>query len=223
MWVDARSDSDRPTTLWAAGTDSSVAPASSLADVGDDRLEAARSGDEVAFAAVYRATHPRLVRYAAAFVGQDAEDVAAEAWLQIARDLPRFSGTEQAFRAWAAAIVRNRALDHLRALSRRPSYAVETEYLDRPAGDDTEASAAASLSTTEAIAMIASLPRDQAEAVLLRAVLGLDATAAAEVLGKRAGAVRVAAHRGLRTLARRLEQQRAVADAPDEGPSGVTR
>ena len=47
--------------------------------------------------------------------------------------------------------------------------------------------------------------RDQAEAVLLRAVVGLDAATAAEVLGKRPGAVRVAAHRGLRRLARILD------------------
>ena len=62
------------------------------------------------------------------------------------------------------------------------------------------------MSTAAALALIATLPRDQAEAVLLRAVVGLDATAAGKVLGKRAGAVRVAAHRGLRTLARLLEQ-----------------
>jgi RNA polymerase sigma-70 factor (ECF subfamily) len=44
--------------------------------------------------------------------------------------------------------------------------------------------------------------------VLLRAVLGLDATRAAAVLGKRPGAVRTAAHRGLRTLARHLDHTR---------------
>jgi len=48
------------------------------------------------------------------------------------------------------------------------------------------------LATNAALALIARLPRDQAEAVLLRAVVGLDANAAGEVLGKRAGAVRVA-------------------------------
>jgi RNA polymerase sigma-70 factor (ECF subfamily) len=49
------------------------------------------------------------------------------------------------------------------------------------------------------------LPPDQAEAVLLRAVLGLDAQTAGHVLGKRPGAIRTAAYRGLRTLAGRLE------------------
>jgi RNA polymerase sigma-70 factor, ECF subfamily len=35
-------------------------------------------------------------------------------------------------------------------------------------------------------------------------VVGLDAQTAGEVLGKRAGAVRVAAHRGLKRLARQV-------------------
>lgn len=182
----------------------SDAPAPGL----DDALAAARSGDEAAFATVYLDTQPRLLRYAASLVGQDAEDVTAEAWLQIARDLRRFSGDIGAFRGWAATIVRNRALDFMRAAARRPATPVETPRLDRPADDDTAAAAAESLSTESALALINELPPDQAEAVLLRAVVGLDAVSAGRVLGKRAGAVRVAAHRGLRTLARRLEQGR---------------
>jgi RNA polymerase sigma-70 factor (ECF subfamily) len=60
------------------------------------------------------------------------------------------------------------------------------------------------------MSLVASLPTDQAQAVVLRAVVGLDAATAGQVLGKRPGAVRVAAHRGLRTLARRLQE----ADGP---------
>ena len=59
--------------------------------------------------------------------------------------------------------------------------------------------------------LIAALPREQAQAVLLRAVVGLDARTAGEVLGKRAGAVRVAAHRGLKRLARQVRYH------PEEG------
>ena len=59
-------------------------------------------------------------------------------------------------------------------------------------------------SDARSIALIASLPPDQAEAVMLRTVLGFDAPTAARILGKRPGAVRVATHRGLRTLERKL-------------------
>lgn len=172
----------------------------------EDSLVAARAGNPIAFEAVYRALAPRLARYARGLVGQDAEDVAAEAWLQIVRDLARFEGDWDAFRGWAARILRNRAIDHLRAQSRRPVGGPALEAaLGLPASDNTEGAVEEALSTSGAIELIASLPQDQAEAVLLRAVVGLDAKSAGAVLGKRAGAVRVAAHRGLKTLASRLE------------------
>jgi RNA polymerase sigma-70 factor (ECF subfamily) len=180
------------------------------------RLDAARSGDNLAFADVYREVQPRLYRYAITLVGREAEDVTAEAWLQISRDLRGFAGDAQAFRAWTATVVRNRAIDHLRAAARRPAVLVET-ILDRPSDANTEATVAEAMSTAAALELIATLPREQAEAVLLRAVMGLDATAAGKVLGKRPGAVRVAAHRGLRTLARLLDQDAGLA-AEGSGP-----
>ena len=173
----------------------------------DDVLAAARSGDSKAFSTLYRETQPRLLRYAMSLVGQDAEDVTAEAWLQISRDLPRFSGDVMGFRGWTATIVRNRAFDHLRAVQRRPTTPLEEFFLDRAAEPDAAVTAADNIATASALRMIASLPADQAEAVLLRAVVGLDATTAGEILGKRAGAVRVAAHRGLKNLAKMLEAQ----------------
>ena len=88
---------------------------------------------------------------------------------------------------------------------------------DRPGDADTAAGALEAVSTREAIALIASLPREQAEAVVLRVVLGLDADGAGRVLGKRAGAVRTSAYRGLRRLAEILEARRSLAsDVPVE-------
>jgi RNA polymerase sigma-70 factor (ECF subfamily) len=73
--------------------------------------------------------------------------------------------------------------------------------------------------TNATVEFIATLPRDQAEAVLLRVVMGLDAQAVAAVMGKRPGAVRTAVWRGLRKLGERLEEtgSRQVAT------TGVTR
>jgi RNA polymerase sigma-70 factor (ECF subfamily) len=167
----------------------------------------AQKGDEDAFVLVYRAIQPGLLRYLRGLVGQDAEDVASEAWAQIARDLTGFRGDEQGFRGWAATIARHRGLDHLRALRRRPTIGNPGDELTDWAGpDDTEGWALETVSTTTAVRLIASLPPDQAEAVLLRVVMGLDVTTTAQVLGKRAGAIRTAAHRGLRRLATMLEE-----------------
>ena len=83
-------------------------------------LAAAKEGDEAAFAAVYQWVHPGLLGYVRGIVGDESEDVASEAWLQIARDLHRFTGDGGDFRRWAAVIARNRARDHVRRRLSRP-------------------------------------------------------------------------------------------------------
>jgi RNA polymerase sigma-70 factor, ECF subfamily len=170
-------------------------------------VRAAQAGDEEAFRLLFRDVQPRLLRYLRAIVADDAEDVASEAWLQIARDVRSFHGDFDSFRGWAATIARHRALDHLRSRRRRPASAAPIETLvDRAGDEDTAERALDAVSTDAAVSLIASLPRDQAEAVLLRVVMGLDADAAGRVLGKRAGAVRTASYRGLRRLARHFEE-----------------
>ncbi|MEU1516651.1 RNA polymerase sigma factor [Streptomyces sp. NPDC005811] len=175
----------------------------------------AQDGDETAFAVAYRIVQPGLLGYLRGIVGDDAEDVASDAWLEIARDLGRFKGDGAGFRGWTATIARHRALDHLRRLRVRPRAAVlEHEVvMDLPGPHSTHDQALESLSTARALELVRGLPRDQAEAVLLRVVVGLDGPTAARVLGKRPGAVRTAAHRGLKRLARQL----GVADANGEG------
>ncbi len=186
-----------------------------------EAVRAAQQGDEQAFRVLYRDLQPRLLRYLRTMVADDAEDVASEAWLHIARDLPGFNGDSDGFRGWAATIARHRAMDHQRRHRRRPqSAATPIEDLsDLAAGDDTAQSAMDTVATRAAVAMIADLPPDQAEAVMLRVVMGLDAENAGRVLGKKAGAVRTAAYRGLRRLATRLEQPGPGDPGPaDPGP-----
>lgn len=174
----------------------------------------AQDGDELAFAVAYRIVQPGLLGYLRGLVGDDAEDVASDAWLEITRDLGRFKGDGAGFRGWTATIARHRALDHLRRKRVRPRAAgTEQDVLDLPDPLSTHDQAMESLSTERALELVRGLPRDQAEAVLLRVVVGLDGPAAARVLGKRPGAVRTAAHRGLRSLARRM----GLGDGADEG------
>ncbi|MFE7269008.1 RNA polymerase sigma factor [Streptomyces sp. NPDC057623] len=175
----------------------------------------AQEGDEAAFAVAYRLVQPGLLGYLRGLVGGDAEDVASDAWLEIARDLGRFKGDGAGFRGWTATIARHRALDHLRRQKVRPRpSALESDVLDLPGPHSTHDQALESISTQSALELIGGLPRDQAEAVLLRVVVGLDGPAAARVLGKRPGAVRTAAHRGLK----RLAQQLGGAGVTDDGP-----
>ena len=185
----------RPERFWATPPDLTTA------------IRCAREGDEDAFGVLYRDIQPRMLRYLRTLVGADADDVASETWLNVARDLSQFEGDSDGFRGWVATIARHRATDHLRHSERRPQAAgiAATELETWAASDDTEHRALESVATEAAIALIARLPRDQSEAVLLRVVVGLDAVSAAKVLGKRPGAVRTACYRGLRRLSRWVE------------------
>ena len=172
----------------------------------------ARCADGAAFDQLYRALHPGLLRYLRVWVGDDAEDVASETWLQIARDLGSFHGDWDRFRGWAVTIARHRAVDHARHRQRHPDLPLE-HLPERPSPLDTAETALAAIGTDAAVTLLARLPREQAEAILLRVVFALDAKSCGNVLGRRAGAVRTAAHRGLRELAGLLNADHA----PDQG------
>jgi RNA polymerase sigma-70 factor (ECF subfamily) len=60
------------------------------------------------------------------------------------------------------------------------------------------------LATRSVMALVAALPALQAEVIMLRVVAGLDNETVARLTGRSPGAVRVAAHRGLRRLAQIL-------------------
>lgn len=170
-------------------------------------LSAAASGDESAFARLWRDVHPVLLRYLRVLTRDEtvAEDVAAEVWVDVTRRLASFSGEESAFRGWLFTLARRRAIDVWRAAQRAPVHLTgDDSELDRAGGHDTAGAAMERITTQRALALISTLPIDQAEVIALRVIAGLDVKDVARLLGKRPGAVRVAAHRGLRTLATRL-------------------
>jgi RNA polymerase sigma-70 factor (ECF subfamily) len=169
----------------ALGTEWRPPRSATAADDLTSAVFGAQQGLDTAFSHAYRLVQPGLLRYLTVLVAGDAEDVASETWLQVCRDLHTFTGDGDGFRGWVTTIARHRALDHLRARGRRPADPATPETLHGlVASDDTA---------------------HQAEESLLRAVVGLDAKSAGRVLAKRPGAVRTAAHRGLRTLERQLQ------------------
>jgi RNA polymerase sigma-70 factor (ECF subfamily) len=184
----------------------------------DSALTLAQAGDEAGFLELWRQLQPRLLRYLRVLGCPDADDVASETWLQVVRDLRRFSGGEQEFRRWLFTIGRNRAIDAARAGARRRTSPVPDAGLDLAAEGQVEDRVLDGMSLRTAISLLAGLSQDQAEAVTLRVIAGLDTAAVADILGKSAGAVRVALHRGLRSLAADpAVQSLARSGAPDNG------
>ncbi len=186
----------------------------SLGDQFPGILTAAQDGGEWAVAVLYRWLHPAVVGYLRARAGDDAEDLASETWIAVARGLSNFSGDETAFRSWVFTIAHRRLIDHHRVSARRPRtrslHPVEGEAhegsLELPADDDPAGEVIAAVAGDEAVRRIVKLlPPDQAEIVLLRVVAGLPVDEVAAITGRRAGTVRVLQHRALRRLAERLD------------------
>jgi RNA polymerase sigma-70 factor, ECF subfamily len=173
--------------------------------VGEDfaaLLAAAQCGSEQAFSVLWRDVNPALLRYLRVVAAEHAEDVAAETWVQVVRGLPRFTGDESAWRAWLFTTARRRLLDQVRLRKRHPSEPLdEISPMDIPRTADAEQLAMDNMATESAMALLSKLPEQPAEVIFLRVVAGLDTEAVAEMLGRSPGAVRVAAHRGLKKLA----------------------
>ena len=168
-------------------------------------LAAAQDGSEAAFAVLWRDGNPALLRYLRVTAPDAAEDVAAETWVQVVRGLPGFRGEEPAWRAWLFTTARRRAIDEGRRRSRRPAASLgELPAAREPRTQDAAGLALENLATAAAIAAVSALPPLQAEVILLRVLGGLDTATVARMVGRSPGAVRVAAHRGLRRLAQTL-------------------
>jgi RNA polymerase sigma-70 factor (ECF subfamily) len=169
-------------------------------------LVRARAGDDDAVAVLFRELHPRLVRFLRAREPVAADDLAGEVWMAVATGLGRFVGDTAAFRAWVFSIARRRMADHRRRGLRRNTFPVGNESFDAiPAGGDPEHETVGQLSASDAAQLVvATLPADQAEVILLRVLADLDVAEVAEVMGRTANWVRVTQHRALRRLANRL-------------------
>jgi len=170
-------------------------------------LAGAQDGDEEAFASLFRAVQPVLLGYLRLIAPESAEDVAGETWLQVVAGLTGFRGGEDAFRGWLFTIARHRAIDSARARSRRRTVPLdEGEWSARHTAPDAADMALEAISTKAALSLLLALPRDQAEIILLKVVAGLSVADVARMVGKSEGAVRVAAHRGLRRLAAMVDR-----------------
>ena len=159
----------------------------------EEVLAAARQGAPWAVGWLYRRFQPRLLGMLAVIAPHQAEDIAADVWLEVAGNLARFMGDERAFRGWLASTARYQVIEATRRNGRRFGRVLDD--------DATELMA----STAFAARVVAVLPPEQADVVLLRVVEGLDVEEVAKALGRPAAAVRSLQHRALRRLAREVE------------------
>lgn len=181
-------------------------------------LLAAQAGADWAVAALYRAHHPRVLRYLRAQEPREHEDIAADTWLDVARNLRTFTGTEDDFAGWLFTITRRRLTDHRRSRGRRPvDPAPDGVFAALSSASAESVALAGRLGDDDARRLVELLPPDQAEVVLLRVVGGLDVDTVARLTGRRPGTVRVMQHRALKRLAKELDRGCNGAEAASDG------
>ncbi|MEE1764444.1 RNA polymerase sigma factor [Streptomyces sp. SP18BB07] len=137
-----------------------------------------------------------------------AEDLAQEVWLKVAQKVGTYRpGTN--LMAWLMTITRNTAIDHLRAVQRRPTEVLHADHtqLDRPRPGLTPHQHAERRQLAEAVAAhMGKLKPDQRRCLRLRFFDGCTPADTAHIMGKTEGAVRTLTLRSLRRLAQVLPE-----------------
>jgi RNA polymerase sigma-70 factor (ECF subfamily) len=167
--------------------------------------ELAARGHPAAIETLLRQIRPMVVRYCRARLGRisghyhAADDVAQEVCIAVVSALPRYQDMGRPFASFVFGIASHKVADAMRSAAR---LAVPTE--DLPDGPDPrpgpEETAVAYLEAEHARALLAKLPVNQRELLVLRVLTGLSAEETGHALGMSAGAVRVAQHRALARL-----------------------
>jgi RNA polymerase sigma-70 factor (ECF subfamily) len=103
----------------------------SLPQPDDGVLRKAQRGDDRAFAIIVRSYQTPVFNYVLRMIGDRslAEDLTQEVFLRVYQGLPRFSARSK-FTTWLFQVTKNRVLDEMRAVERRPRAVVDVD------GDD---------------------------------------------------------------------------------------
>ncbi len=175
----------------------------------DEVLEAALRGDAWAWEGLYAELAPAVLGYLRGQRAPNPEDLLGEVFLQVVRDLHTFEGTEARFRSWVFTIAHHRILDARRYHQRRPVEPADATTIAGalPSAEaDPEADVLEHLTTEDIRLLTQVLTEDQRTALLLRVLAGLTIGEIAEVMDKKAGAVKQLQRRGIATLRAELQQ-----------------
>jgi RNA polymerase sigma-70 factor, ECF subfamily len=193
-------------------------PESALAQPDPAVLRRAKRGDQKAFAVIVH-TYQRLVfTYVFRLVDDRrlAEDLTQDVFLRVFRGLPGFTESS-AFTTWLFQITKNRVIDELRAIERRP-HAVNIDDIAAPTLIEPRFEQAEPIQALWAA--VGELNLDLRTALLLRDVVGLSYVEIADALEVTITTVKWRIHKARESVQAAMEQQgfgygsTSAADAP---------
>lgn len=168
-----------------------------------EQLAAARRGEEWAWHTIYTKLIGPITGYLISRGARDPDDLAAETFLHVARNIEQFEGDEESFRSWVFVIAHRRLIDARRAANRRPQIADRVE--EDGEGGDVEEEAMGRLGNHSVQELLDQLTEDQREVLALRVVADLSLKETARVTGRDVGAVKALQRRAIQRLQRIYE------------------
>jgi RNA polymerase sigma-70 factor (ECF subfamily) len=180
-------------------------PSERVVHLSDEVVDAVKRGDRRAWEAAYDTYGKGLMGFLVLRLGDrdDAAEALSETFLRALEKIDGLRGGADAFRAWLFRIARNVATDRLRSRARLTLEAEPDESVDRLTGGPVEQVIAAE-DAVEVRRALASLSADDREVVWLRVCAGLSSDEVGEIVGKKAGTVRMQQLRALEAMARQL-------------------
>jgi RNA polymerase sigma-70 factor, ECF subfamily len=170
-------------------------------------VQAAQKGEEKAIVALYQAYSQAIYRYIAYRVPvEEAEDLAAEVFVNMVEALPRYKISEAPFESWLYRIAGSRIADYHRQFTRHPT----TELLESTSdsGIMPEEQVQLDQESNELRVALAQLSQEQQDILLLRFVNHKSHEEVGRILNKSVSAVKTIQHRALTELATLLGSEK---------------
>ena len=168
----------------------------------------AQAGNAEAFGQLYDAYMERIYRFIYFRVEdqQTAEDLTSQVFLRAWNNLDRFRLGRTPYLAWLYTIAHNAVIDHYR--TRKVTTALEDVRLSQPDyAEVVENNIDFAVEMKSIKSAMQTLTDDQQQVLTLKFIEGMSNDEIAQHLGKREGAVRALQMRGLRALAKQLEEK----------------
>src|SRR5690349_1596084 len=164
----------------------------------------AKAGDHSAFTQIYERYAPAIYRYIYYRIGEVelAEDLQAEVFLRMFEGLQRYEDRGWPISAWLYRIARDRTIDIIRRRRNRQHVPLEAWG---GSCDGPEHNVTRQLEYEELRHTLNDLTDDQREVIQMRFLGEMSIQEVAQTLGRTEGSVKALQHRGLQSLARRLQ------------------
>jgi RNA polymerase sigma-70 factor, ECF subfamily len=183
-------------------------------------LRKAQKGDERAFSIILRTYEQPVFNYVLRLTGDRslAEDLTQEVFLRVYQGLPSFS-LRSRFTTWLFQVTKNRVLDELRAIERRPRALVALE--DIPPLEVVDAPVERTETIQAVWRAVEALNPDLKMALLLRDGVGLSYTEIAETLEVTLATVKWRIYKAREEVQLALQREGLVVAQPTAQPSAV--